>query len=626
MTRNTSGSGPEPEPSSPVLPWWLAPLLVAICYGPALGRGFTSEDFLLLRYLGEHPSWERGQDLFRSSWLGIDVVRFYRPLAEWLLSLERWFFGVASSIRYEVTHLALHLCNIALVAGLARRLLAAPAPAPPARSAALWAALIFGLYPYHPNAVLWVASYANLFGNTAALLALWLWVRFRSGGRPLNAIGSLVAFVAGLLCYEGVLVIAAIVPLIEVLCLGRTWRSLLVTIPAWLTPSLAYLAVRTSAVGELVGGYPSWTQMLDSTGTAARSALQSLAALPYPDTRSILAADVAILLLLWVLPAGIGLWICWHRRDPIAGTVALAPLWVLLGISPFAFRVVHPGEGRYWYLATVGMALLGAALVSAAGRRGRRQGALAAFAVLVLVGSWLPSLFGHLAMLRIAGTEAERVRATLSERVRPGERAFVTGYPLFVTDRFDRNVAQVYHYGLRDALSLPFSPSDRDIYPLPPPEQVDPSAALGHGRVLRYDTAAASSFAPVSPPRAVSSELVLVEPANGGWLERDRPTVRIAPLSPKTPALGDVTRMRIVLVTPGNASVAVHPAREGYLELPLAREMLATFDWLYRKPDGAPVWNFVWVEALNDQGEPVARSSMHSFRLHTRRTDAPESP
>jgi hypothetical protein len=44
--------------------------------GRALPRYFTSEDFLLLRFLREHPPWGNFGELLLAPWLGISVVKF----------------------------------------------------------------------------------------------------------------------------------------------------------------------------------------------------------------------------------------------------------------------------------------------------------------------------------------------------------------------------------------------------------------------------------------------------------------------------------------------------------------------------------------------------------------------
>ena len=58
-------------------------LLAAVLafYGRALDRPFTSEDFLLIRYLGENPPWHNLVAQFTEPWLGISVVKFVRPIS-----------------------------------------------------------------------------------------------------------------------------------------------------------------------------------------------------------------------------------------------------------------------------------------------------------------------------------------------------------------------------------------------------------------------------------------------------------------------------------------------------------------------------------------------------------------
>src|SRR5262245_25881855 len=100
---------------------WIILVAVLVFYGRVLGRGFTSEDFLLVRFLGENPPWRDLASLFSSSWLGISVVKFWRPVATLLYGLEIAAFG-GDPIGYNVAHVLVHAGNAVLVWAIARRL------------------------------------------------------------------------------------------------------------------------------------------------------------------------------------------------------------------------------------------------------------------------------------------------------------------------------------------------------------------------------------------------------------------------------------------------------------------------------------------------------------------------
>jgi hypothetical protein len=255
---------------------------VVAVYAWALGRGFTSEDFLLLRVLGERPPWRDLAAAFTEPWLGITVVGFYRPLGTLALAAERALFG-ARPAGYLAVHVALHALNAVLVLWLARRMLgggpaagsggaavrgparrstgtgssgrpveagqespgavarataALPPDSPvspvagrpsllrvvPAGSpAALAAALLFALYPLHPNAVVWVASYATLFAAAAVFGCLLGYRRAREQGGWGWWFGALALFAAALGCYEAAVVLPVVLAATDLLAPAVVW-------------------------------------------------------------------------------------------------------------------------------------------------------------------------------------------------------------------------------------------------------------------------------------------------------------------------------------------------------------------------------------------------------------------
>ena len=100
---------------------WLVALVVLAFYGPRLGRYFTSEDFLLIRFLGENPPWRDLGSLFGAPWLEISVVKFWRPVSTLLYGIEIAAFG-GHPVGYNVVHVLVHAANAVLVWAIARRM------------------------------------------------------------------------------------------------------------------------------------------------------------------------------------------------------------------------------------------------------------------------------------------------------------------------------------------------------------------------------------------------------------------------------------------------------------------------------------------------------------------------
>ena len=151
---------------------------VAALYGPATGRYFTSEDFLLLRVLRERPPWQDVLGTLAAPWLGVTIVKFYRPVATTIFALEGVWFG-ANPLPFNLVHVAVHVADAFLVAALAYRLQKRFLVGTPDVRASWLAALLFAVYPLHPNAVLFAASFATVFATFFLLASAVLYCRYR---------------------------------------------------------------------------------------------------------------------------------------------------------------------------------------------------------------------------------------------------------------------------------------------------------------------------------------------------------------------------------------------------------------------------------------------------------------
>lgn len=461
-------------------PLLLVLIVLAPIYGPLVGRGFASEDFLLLRFLREQPPWSDPGAWLAGPWLGIEVVRFYRPVSTLMLAAEAWLFG-ARPWAYDLAHLAFHVANAVLVWRLARDLV--PGRETAGRLAALVTTLLFALHPLHPNAVSWIASFATLFATTFLLLAWHAWRGWSGGGAAGRLLASQGLFLLALGSYEAAVVLPLLLLLGDALVPAggdgrRSWRERWI---GWLPFALltaAYLALRHAIFGRVVGGYDAFAERWSATGLGAMvsDAFTSLfrllnpvyeGAVPVWAPAAVVAWFLALPLLAAVV-AGRG----WRRE---VGAWTFGWGWTLLAFAPFAFQPFVPANGRYAYLASVGMAvalgrLPAVAVLSAEGTPTRlRLVRLLAVALpaLVLV-AWCALLVGNALQVHRAGALARQVSGSLAgwDTGTP-RRAFVAGHPLFLRNRVGVPMAQVLRYGLADSVRPPFADTALEVYPLP---------------------------------------------------------------------------------------------------------------------------------------------------------------
>jgi Dolichyl-phosphate-mannose-protein mannosyltransferase len=570
-------------------PWILA-AAVLVFYGRALVRPFTSEDYLLIRFLGEHPPWRDLWAQLAEPWLGITAVRFWRPVSTFLYGLEIAAFG-GSPYGYNLVHLLVHLLNTLLAWAIVRRLAGAGL-------VPLAAALLFALYPLHPNAVVFSASFATIFAAAFLLGGFLAWLRFREEGSIAGWWIALGLFGLALGSYEAAAVFPAVLVAHDHLLVTR--RRHLAMVPPYL-PFFAvlggYLLLRRQVFGVFVGGYEEYSQRL--TAPQVKQTLLDLVMSihqihvpvydrwPGPWT---LAVTCTLVILLPVV-----LFVARRRSlDPLLSRLWLfAWAWALAFQAPFAFKPSVPGNGRYWYLAALGVALAVAVLARAFPVRALAPAALALFGAF-----WAFLLIGYVGAYMEAGRTARAIQTALIQA--RADRIFLTRYPYFVMNEVGVPIAQVYHYGLRDAVHPPFTDAAVPVWPLPPLQGTELlPVALGAPRAGVYEWDGAT-VRPAAIPRPDPGlvELQVLSFGRGG--------VQVA-------VPQDLhRRFRLLVVARGNAAIfdlGPESVANGILRADLPDPFFQTMERLY--PGGEFFW---WIEARDEAGRITGFTRMRQNR------------
>lgn len=600
---------------------WLlaAPGVALAAYAALLGRGFTSEDFLLIRFLGEHPPWRDLGAQFTAPWLGIAGIRFLRPLSTTLYAIEIALFGTHAA-GFNVVHVLVHAGNALLVAAVLRELLGRDAGG--ARAAAA-GGVLFALHPLHPNAVIFSASFATLFGAAYVFAALFAYLRWRASGNRRWWLLALLSFACALLSYEA----AAIVPLwlaaADHLAVPGPTRPQLRRILGWLPFAAllaAYLAWRLWVFGVVLGGYDATSRRLLGSGAvdlaaAVASAVRRLL-LPYNGT-AVGAAELSVAAVVLVLAAA--WWLVRLRDRRATGAWLTGWAWLLSGLAPFGFEAMVPANGRYGYLAAAGAALVAAALLAPAPaardagsrERARSRGWVRWIAVAALALVWAFGLAQHLRACARAADSAQRVRQALlaSTRRAPAGPRFLTCYPYFLKASNGEPAAQVFHYGLHDAVNPPFAHRIANVLPLPQlagDELVPVVRGAGEGRVWEW---ADDALRPVSVPAGASLVELPVDEPQAIPSSLPAALVHLPPAAP-------YRRFRLLVSAPINgAAFDVPPPAPGSdtLRVEMPRDFLQTNAALY-----GPTTVYWWLEARDETG---------ALRAYTRlRPSTPAAP
>ncbi len=587
-------------------PWVLAAAVLAF-YGRALVRPFTSEDYLLIRFLGEHPPWRDLWAQLAEPWLGITAVRFWRPVSTFIYGLEIAAFG-ARPVGYNLVHLLVHLLNVLLVWAIIRRLASGTSFVP------LAAAMLFALYPLHPNAVVFSASFATIFAAAFLLGGFLAWQRFREEGSVAGWWAALGLFGLALGSYEAAAVFPAVLAAHDHLLGTRRGRRHLALAPAYL-PFFAvlggYLLLRRRVFGVFVGGYEEYSQRL--TAPQVKQLLMDLVTsvhqihVPVYDRWPgpwILAVTCTLVL---VLP--IVLFVV-RRRALDSSHVRLwlfGWAWALAFQAPFALRPSVPGNGRYWYLAVVGVVLAAAVVARAVAVSLPVRVRTLAPAVLALFGAfWAFLLTGYVSAYMEAGRTARTIQTALIQA--HADRIFLTRYPYFVMNEVGVPIAQVYHYGLRDAVHPPFTEATVPVWPLPPLQGTAllPVALGAPGAGVYEWDGATVRLATIPRPDPAPVELQVLAPPDGAPVDFTREGVQVA-----VPA-GPHRRFRLLVVARGNSAVfdlGPESVAGGVLRADLPDPFFQTMERLY--PGGEFFW---WIEARDEAGRITGFTRMRQNR------------
>jgi hypothetical protein len=566
-------------------------------YGRALDRPFTSEDFLLIRFLGEHPPWRDLAAQLTRPWLEISVVKFFRPVSTLLYGIEIALFG-GRPLGYNLAHVLVHVLNAVLVWIIVRRLIQEEGED---EVTPLAAALLFAIYPLHPNAVIFSASFATIFGAAFFLGSIAAYQRFRDRG-SLAAWGlSIVLFLLALGSYEAAAVLPGVIAAYDHLIGRRRLGQALAGYLPFFGVLGLYLLFRRWLFGVTIGGYDEYSERL--LAPQIRRMVEDLATSVYQLHFPFYGRAPSV----WAIAATCTVFVAgpvlfWFRRkdERQARLWLFAWCFTLAAMAPFAFRPSVPGNGRYWYLAAAGTAMAACFAVRGILRN------LAPVVAVLLGAVWAVLLIGCVGAYIQAGRTARTIRDGLL-RVQTGTETFLTRYPYFVESAVQVPVAQVYHYGVWDSLHPPFTRESVSVYPLPPlagRELLPVLLGRPGSAVYEWEAGKLRRFVPPGP---APLEFQVLGPGDGAAVDPDRDFAEVA-IPP-----GDHARFRLVLSTRINGAVFdLDPAavQGGILRADLPDEILQTSDRLYGR--GVHYW---WIEARDASGRVSGFSRMRGFRL-----------
>ncbi|MGB1287353.1 MAG: hypothetical protein ACPG7F_12515, partial [Aggregatilineales bacterium] len=419
-----------------------SPLLLAIAlYGYTLALPFFMDDGLLFAMIRDYPG---GQPGFRF-WGGAPSFSYYRPMGFTVWELN----GILFDGRYDPV--GLHLLNVFVygigsvgLSLLVKRLTGKI-------SIGVLAGLLFVLFPFNYNAVMWVASLFHILAVTGILLAIYFALAFIEKKRAaISLILCLISTFMAVFSHEnGVLVL----PLLAMLLLFRDgWRAIF-NRRAWVIGILMALIVGVYLYYFATVPRPGADAQfrpemaLDNLGILLEGLVYPFAATFYRLTLTDICmpglptdcTSPMILIVMAVLLIVPGLFFLWRTSDRLFRLAGYALFWTMLASLPTALFLETTyivGSWRLLLILAPGVAIFHAILLYSLWRTTHKyqrftQG-ITVILVLWMVGISIIFLLRRRDEAFIHTVYFRALQTEISEHAR-GDTPLIVNAPAFIT-------------------------------------------------------------------------------------------------------------------------------------------------------------------------------------------------
>lgn len=254
----------------------LIALVIGVCFGGSLAIGFLLDDLLHLEYSMRalHNEWGPLLGNLFGNWGDSDLMKSYRPVASLSIFLDA-VFARTDAWRYHLTNLILYFACCCFVSLITLELTGRTGNRM-SGIAALWAGLLFAVYPLHPESVAWIIGRVDLLCGLFYLASVFLFLRFQLVREKPLLYMSLASFLLALLSKEMAVTLPVVVTLASFLVSPSIYSPCVKTRLRWCGLYWAVLVVyalaRNGLLGTTIGGYgqsnisdllQSWRVFLD---------------------------------------------------------------------------------------------------------------------------------------------------------------------------------------------------------------------------------------------------------------------------------------------------------------------------------------------------------------------------
>jgi hypothetical protein len=282
-------------------------IITAVAYSPILFNFFLGDDFVHLSWLSKcihDPSMLLFN--FNHSWLDVITTKFYRPLISVFMFTD-YVIWRTNGFGFHLTNLLFHLVNCCLVYGITSTLdgIVGQSEVRKGKLNLLrWpflAALLFGLYPLHPEAVSWITGRVDAIVTTFYLGCLYSYTRWTITRKPLYLVLSIFSYVCALLSKEMAVTIPVAICAWELYCPKKhALKASLIPVSFFWVLLALYFGVRRLALGTFVGGYDNSLLFVAHTNAVVIQWLHAIRMTLIPINRTVIS-DRNMLTLGWAI-------------------------------------------------------------------------------------------------------------------------------------------------------------------------------------------------------------------------------------------------------------------------------------------------------------------------------------
>jgi|GEM_PF-716673 len=360
-------------------------LIIASCfvaYCQTLSMGFLLDDFLHLDYCARALGGDATTLInnLTSNWGGSDIMKSYRPTISFSIFFDYLLFHT-NAAGYHLTNLIIFtVCSV--MVGLVTLEIADRINARTPALAALWAGLLFSVYPLHAESVAWIIGRVDSLATVFYLASVFCFLRLQRLHEKGYLIAALVFFVLSLTSKEIAVSLPVAIAFLALLpqknelestgtllqTSRQKFKSAFFAVTPFIILLAAYALFRQCLLGTAVGGYGGSKQgFLDILASlkifADRDSLTKILVPISEEFQPVRAfAPYCLAPLIVIAAAFLGRQLTMLAQSKYKWTAVIAPaltiVWLALALVP-AFQIWHiyPNlvGSRLFFLSSAGL-------------------------------------------------------------------------------------------------------------------------------------------------------------------------------------------------------------------------------------------------------------------------------